>query len=87
MRISQEDKFRFLDQADHIGKMRKLMGLRGKDCAKIFKVDNPTWSRMENGYFNNDKALSELQERYNEWCVDEILSLQDHIEYLKSLVK
>jgi hypothetical protein len=63
------------------------MGISGKKCAKMFEIDQPTWSRMRNGYYNNDEALCKLQELYNEWCVDKILALQDRIEYLKSLVK
>jgi len=86
MRIPQEDKFRFLDQASCISKMRALMGLRGKYCAKMFKVDAPIWSRMENGFYNNDIALSVLKELYKDWVIKEEAKLLQRIEYLKSII-
>lgn len=87
MRIPQEDKFRFLDQAPCISKMRALMGMRGKDCAKMFKVDTPTWSRMENGFHNNDVVLSSMKVLYKDWVVEEEIKLMQRIEYLKSIIK
>jgi transcriptional regulator with XRE-family HTH domain len=84
---NREEILQYIDQGAEIVLLRKLMGIKACEIAKRIGQGQGNYSKMESGYLANTHVLVLVREMYNKWCVDEILSFQDRIDYLKSLVK
>lgn len=77
----------YIDQGEEIILLRRLMGVKAGEIAKAIGQGQGNYSKMESGYLKNTDVLILVRRMYNEWCKKQIVSFDERIEYLKSLIK
>jgi len=76
-----------LNDAKRLKMYRKLIGMKAYEMAEILGVDQPEYSKKENGYSNiREDQIQKARDLFIAWRVKEIDRLNGQIQYLKEIL-
>lgn len=79
---SNED---LIKEGKELRTLRKLMGIKQTEMAKQLKTKPSNYCNMELGRLNSGNRILHIRNVFDLWRKKELVKLNNHIKYLKSL--